>query len=92
MSSQLPAVKDARIPRHRRAVAADAGLHRARDDLIERRIASQRVGQLARLSRVGAAQLDRRRRAAAFAVSGVHVQSRRGLNVTPAAGFNRLKT
>jgi len=55
-------------------VAARSGLGRPRDDLGERRIAGHRVRQLARLGRIGAPQLDRRRRAAAFAISeiGIH--------------------
>ena len=48
-----------------------------RDDLIERRVAGHRVGQLARLLGIRAAELDRRRRAAALAVAGVEVDRAR---------------
>ena len=63
---------------------------RSGDDLVQRRIAGKRVGQLARLFGIRAAQLDRCGRAAALAVSRIEVEARDGLKVTPAAGFNRL--
>src|SRR4051812_4702618 len=46
--------------------AARADLRGARDDLRERRIAQERVRHAARLLRIGARQLDRRRRATRF--------------------------
>ena len=75
-------------PRARR-IAADAELDRVRDDLAQRRIAGERVRQLARLRRVRAAELDRARRAAAFGVAGVERQ-RRGRVPVDAGG--RIET
>ena len=71
----IDAAEHAGAPRRlRRRLAAHAGLDRSRHDLPQRRIAGQRVRQLARLRRIGAAELDRGRRPATFVVAGVELQ------------------
>src|SRR4029079_13504123 len=66
-----------RVPREGALPAARAQLPGPRGHLIQRRITRQCVRKLARCARVGAAQLDRRGRAAAFTVSGIEVHRRR---------------
>ena len=61
-------------PAVRRRAAADTGLDSSRDHLIERWIAGHRIWQLARQVRIGASELDGRRRAAALAVAGIDIE------------------
>src|SRR5262249_14093202 len=66
-------VEESRAPRHASARTSDAGLERPCHDLRERWITRHRVRQLARLLRIRAAELDRRRCAAALVVAGIDV-------------------
>ena len=80
------------VPASRRRAAADAGLERLRDDLLERRIGDERVRQPARIVLVGAGELDGRRRAVRFAVAGVESWTARTPTVSPIAGLKRSKS
>ena len=51
--------------------AAQAGFEGGGDDLLERRVTREGIRQLARARRIGAAQLDRRGRAAALVGTGI---------------------
>src|SRR5262249_61441338 len=52
-------------------VAAQSGLARTSDDLLKRRIRCQETFQQARLQRIGAAELERRRYTVRFRISGI---------------------
>src|SRR5215470_15787389 len=52
-------------------VAAQSGLARTSDDLLKRRIRYQKTFQQARLQRIGAAELERRRYTVRFRISGI---------------------
>ena len=76
--------KDTQVPSHGagagavRKVATHARFQRAGHHLLERWVAGHRVGQLAGVGRVGAAQLHRRRRAAALVEAAIHRQALAG--------------
>ena len=57
-------------------LAAQPGLPCSRDHLLKRRIACQRIGQTARIGRIGAAEFDRGRRAAALRIARIGVHGR----------------
>src|SRR5262249_18049454 len=59
-------------------VAAQSGLARTSDHLLERRIGYQEPLQQARLQRIGAAELERRRDAVGFRISGLERHQLRG--------------
>src|SRR5207249_158174 len=68
---EIGAIEGSRPWAHRSERAAGAELDGPGYDLLERRIAEEYIGQLARCGGVGAGQLHRRRRAHAFVVCGV---------------------
>jgi hypothetical protein len=84
--------EDAGVPADAVVLSADARFPGLGYNLIERRVAGHRVWKLARLVRVGAAELDGRRRAAALAVTQIHVDRLRrterqaGCGVEPVEG------
>jgi hypothetical protein len=72
--------EEAGVPLEARAIAAHARFDRPRHDLRQRRIARHRIRQLAGILGIGAAQFDRRRGAAAFAVARIERRLGREIN------------
>src|SRR4030095_9286600 len=72
-----PSMKEAGMPTGAFVLTSKAKLQCPGDYLVERWVAGHRVWQLARLFRVGASELDRGCRAAAFTVAGIQIYLRR---------------
>src|SRR5262249_40186043 len=70
---RIDGMKEPGVPREHAVAPASSRVPGTRDDLVQRRVARERVREPAGRIRVGAPELDGRGRAAAFAVARVEI-------------------